>query len=72
MQDLIAERMEKYARASGHPRLVQLLSRHASDQKDKFTLSDDEDQARKVACSNKHLRCKSNGDEGLTKKSELR
>lgn len=45
VQDLIAERMEKYARASGHPRLVELLSRHASDQKDKFTLSDDEDQA---------------------------
>ena len=43
-QDQIAERMEKYARASGHPRLVELLSRHASDQKDKFTLSDDEDQ----------------------------
>lgn len=46
MQDLIAERMEKYARASGHPRLVELLSRHANEQKDKFTLSDDEDQAR--------------------------
>lgn len=46
MQDRIAERMEKYARASGHPRLVELLSRHANDQKDKFTLSDDEDQAR--------------------------
>lgn len=43
-QDLLAERMEKYARASGHPRLVELLSRHASDQKDKYTLSDDEDQ----------------------------
>lgn len=43
-QGLLAERMEKYARASGHPRLVELLSRHASDQKDKFTLSDDEDQ----------------------------
>ena len=48
-QDLIAERMEKYARASGHPRLVELLSRHASDQKDKFTLSDDEDQVKIVA-----------------------
>lgn len=52
VQDLIAERMEKYARASGHPRLVELLSRHANDQKDKFTLSDDEDQARIVADSN--------------------
>eukprot|EP00752_Nemacystus_decipiens_P010330 g9202.t1 len=46
--DLIAERMEKYARASGHPRLVELLSRHANDQKDKFTLSDDEDQVSNV------------------------
>ena len=36
--------MERYARASGHPRLVEMLSRHAHDQKDKFTLSDDEDQ----------------------------
>ncbi|CAM9214228.1 unnamed protein product [Scytosiphon promiscuus] len=47
-QDRIAERMEKYARASGHPRLMELLSRHANDQKDKFTLSDDEDQASNV------------------------
>ena len=45
--------MEKYARASGHPRLVELLSRHASEQKDKFTLSDDEDQARTAAHSNR-------------------
>ncbi|CAM9534971.1 unnamed protein product [Laminaria digitata] len=37
--------MERYARASGNPRLVEMLSRHAHDQKDKFTLSDDEDQA---------------------------
>lgn len=43
-QDALAERMERYARASGHPRLVEMLSRYANDQKDKFTLSDDEDQ----------------------------
>lgn len=47
--------MEKYARASGHPRLVELLSRHASDQKDKFTLSDDEDQARAVAYGDRRM-----------------
>ncbi|CAM9670667.1 unnamed protein product [Ectocarpus sp. 8 AP-2014] len=47
-QDLLEERMEKYARASGHPRLVELLSRHANEQKDKFTLSDDEDQVSNV------------------------
>lgn len=39
--------MERYARASGHPRLLELLSRHAIDQKDKFTLSDD-DQVRSI------------------------
>lgn len=44
LQDALAERMERYAKASGHPRLVELLSRHAKDQKDKFTLSDDENQ----------------------------
>lgn len=42
--------MEKYARASGHPRLVELLSRHANEQKDKFTLSDDEDQVLVLCC----------------------
>lgn len=42
-QGALAQRLEKYARASGHPRLVELLSRHAEDQKDKFTLSDDEE-----------------------------
>ncbi len=52
-QDQIAERMEKYARASGHPRLVELLSRHANDQKEKFTLSDDEDQA----CTGSQRQC---------------
>lgn len=38
--------MERYAKASGHPRLVELLSRHANKQNDKFTLSDDEDQVK--------------------------
>lgn len=38
MQDILEERMAKYARASGHPRLVELLSRHTRDQKDKATL----------------------------------
>ncbi|CAM9391146.1 unnamed protein product [Pylaiella littoralis] len=37
-QDILEERMAKYARASGHPRLVELLSRHTRDQKDKATL----------------------------------
>lgn len=50
MQDALAERMERYAKASGHPRLVELLSRHAKDQKDKFTLSDDEYQAGHTSC----------------------
>ncbi|CAB1110286.1 unnamed protein product [Ectocarpus sp. CCAP 1310/34] len=47
-QDILAERMEKYARASGHPRLVEILSCHVDEQKDKFTLSDDEDQVSNV------------------------
>lgn len=44
IQDALAERLERYAKASGHPRLMELLTRHANEQKEKFTLSDDENE----------------------------
>lgn len=43
-QGALAERLERYAKASGHPRLMELLTRHANEQKEKFTLSDDENE----------------------------
>ncbi|CAM9109123.1 unnamed protein product [Discosporangium mesarthrocarpum] len=43
-EEALTKRLEKYARASGQTRLVEMLSRHAKDQQDKFTLSDDEDE----------------------------
>lgn len=51
VQDVLEERMAKYARTSGHPRLVELLSRHTSDQKDKATLSDAEEKVHACCCS---------------------
>ena len=42
-QKAFAERMERYARASGHSRLVELLSGHNKEHNDKFALSDDDD-----------------------------
>lgn len=41
-QRAFADRLERYAKASGHPRLVEFLSRHNDEQNDKFVLSDDE------------------------------
>lgn len=43
MQDALEERLAKYARATGHPRLVELLARYTSDQ-DKVSLSDGEEK----------------------------